>query len=71
MPKLSKGAGLINARRTLATASTREVPPSVHSVSSYFEGEPGRPNVITDIPGPKVLAAKAEMGKIQDVFSGM
>jgi hypothetical protein len=48
----------------MATASTERYS---SSISSYFEGEPQRPNVITEIPGPKVIAAREAMSKIQDV----
>jgi len=34
-----------------------------------LSNEPQKPNVLTDLPGPKVKAAKEAMGKIQDVCS--
>lgn len=37
-------------------------------MASFLEGEPRGPNLVTDIPGPQVRAAKEAMGKIQDVF---
>jgi hypothetical protein len=37
------------------------------SINSFLDGEPSKPNVTTNIPGPKALAAKEAMGKLQDV----
>jgi hypothetical protein len=36
-------------------------------MASLLESEPKGPHVLTDLPGPKVRAAKDAMGKIQDV----
>jgi hypothetical protein len=62
-------------RRSLAVASTETVrdpssawPPTSAAMTSFLEGEPKGPNLVTAIPGPQVRAAKEAMGKIQDVF---
>jgi hypothetical protein len=62
-------------RRCLAVASTEtfsdassSVPPTSAAMARLLDGEPKKPSVMTDIPGPKVRAAKEAMGKIQDVF---
>ena len=61
-------------RRPLATASAETfskahtaLPPSAMSINSFLDGEPSKPTVTTNIPGPKALAAKEAMGKLQDV----
>lgn len=64
-------------RRPLAVASTEtfnkgqtRLPPKAVSVGSFLDGEPSKPSVTTNIPGPKALAAKESMGKLQDVLPG-
>lgn len=37
------------------------------AMASLLEAEPKGPHVLTELPGPKVRAAKEAMGKIQDV----
>lgn len=61
-------------RRCLAVASTEtfsDPPSSLHpksaAMASLLDREPKKPSIVTDIPGPNVLAAKEAMGKIQDV----
>jgi hypothetical protein len=62
-------------RRSLAVAATEtfkdpsaSLPPKQSSAAfSFLENEPARPNIVTEIPGPKVQAAKKAMGKLQDV----
>lgn len=64
-------------RRCLAVASTETFtadasssqPPRSASIASLLDGEPKKPRILTEIPGPKVRAAKEVMGKIQDVPS--
>jgi hypothetical protein len=63
-------------RRCLTVASTEtvsnassSVPPNSAAMARLLDGEPTKPIVMTDIPGPKVRAAKEAMRKIQDVFS--
>jgi hypothetical protein len=64
-------------RRCLAVASTETVttdPPSSHTpksaaMASLLDGEPKKPRILSEIPGPKVRAAKESMAKIQDVLS--
>lgn len=63
-------------RRCLAVASSEtsnqqlsSLPTNSAAMASLLDGEPKKPNVMTEIPGPKVLAAKEAMGKIQDVFT--
>ena len=60
--------------RPLAVASTETfskgqsgLPPKAVSFASFLDGEPSKPSVTTNIPGPKTLAAKESMGKLQDV----
>ena len=60
--------------RPLAIASTETfskghspLPPKSASLGSFLDGEPTKPNVTTTIPGPKSIAAKEAMGKLQDV----
>ena len=61
--------------RPLAVASTETfgkghspLPPKSASLGSFLDGEPSKPNVTTNIPGPKTIAAKEAMGKLQDVL---
>jgi len=61
-------------RRCLAVAATHAVgdpataiPPRSDAMARILEAEPKKPQVMTEIPGPKVRAAKEAMGKIQDV----
>lgn len=63
-------------RRCLAVASTETfsdpstpLPSKSAAWASLLSNEPQKPNVLTDLPGPKVKAAKEAMGKIQDVCS--
>ena len=58
--------------RPLALASTETftgppVIPSTGPLARLYDHEPKKPNVVTELPGPKVRAAKEAMGKIQDV----
>jgi hypothetical protein len=59
-------------QRPLAVASTQSItePPAIATagpLARLYDHEPKKPNVITDLPGPKVRATKEAMGKIQDV----
>jgi hypothetical protein len=61
-------------RRCLAVASTETFadpsasrPSKSAAWATLLDNEPKKPNVLTEIPGPKVRAAKEAMGKIQDV----
>ena len=64
-------------RRCLAVTSTETAtadtsssfPPKSAAMASLLAGEPKKPNIVTEIPGPKVRAAKEAMGKIQDAIS--
>lgn len=59
-------------RRTFAVASSETFKDSSSSIppkSTVLDGEPKKPSIITEIPGPKVKAAREAMGKIQDVTS--
>jgi len=63
-------------RRCLAVASAETFSDPTAALSSksaawasLLDNEPKKPSVLTDIPGPKVKAAKEAMGKIQDVCS--
>jgi hypothetical protein len=69
---------LVNIPRTfcrpLAVASTESfrdpsLSPKATAIATFLEDEPTKPNILTDIPGPKVRAAKEAMGKIQDVHT--
>jgi hypothetical protein len=58
--------------RPLAVAAEQptidpSISPKLGATMSFLDDEPKGPKVITEIPGPKVKAAKAAMGKIQDV----
>ena len=65
----------LTLRRCLAVAATEAfahtpaapVPGLSGAMASLLEGEPKTPSVLTELPGPKVRAAKEAMGKIQDV----
>ena len=61
-------------RRCLAVASAETLgdpsaalPSKRAAWASLLNNEPKKPSVLTEIPGPKVKAAKEAMGKIQDV----
>ena len=61
-------------RRGLAVASAETfrdrsaaLPSKSAAWATLLDNEPKKPNVLTEIPGPKVRAAKEAMGKIQDV----
>jgi hypothetical protein len=62
-------------RRCLAVASAETfsdpsaLPPKSTAWATLLDNEPKKPSILTDIPGPKVRAAKEAMGKIQDVGS--
>jgi len=57
--------------RPLAVAAQQSINPTVSpklgASASFLDDEPKGPNVITQLPGPKVKAAREAMGKIQDV----
>ena len=57
--------------RPLAVAAAQSIKssisPKLGATATFLDEEPQGPNVITEIPGPKVKAAKDAMGKIQDV----
>ena len=55
--------------QTLAHPTAAAVPDLSSAMASLLEGEPKEPHVRTELPGPKVRAAKEAMGKIQDVMS--
>jgi hypothetical protein len=63
-------------RRCLAVASTETFaadrsssqPTISAAMTSLLDGEPKKPRILTEIPGPKVRAAKEAMAKIQDVL---
>jgi hypothetical protein len=58
--------------RPLAVASSetfKNPSSSIPPQSNFLDAEPKKPSIITEIPGPKVKAAKEAMGKIQDVTS--
>jgi len=57
----------VTASETLAHPATARVPGLSGPMASLLEGEPKEPHVRTELPGPKVRAAKEAMGKIQDV----
>jgi hypothetical protein len=57
----------VAASETFARPSAAPVPGLSGAMATLLEGEPKIPNVVTDLPGPKVRAAKEAMGKIQDV----
>ena len=44
-------------------------PPKSATLASLLDAEPKKPRILTEIPGPKVRAAKDAMAKIQDVLS--
>lgn len=54
-------------RLTPAIRSSRCFATAVSSAPSYIAGEAQGPKIVTTIPGPAALAAKDEMGKLQDV----
>jgi hypothetical protein len=63
-----------NFRRCLAVASAdtfadpnAALPSKSAAWATLLDNEPKKPNIVTEIPGPKVRAAKEAMGKIQDV----
>ena len=52
-----------------ATDTSTSLPPKSAAMASLLDGEPKKPSILTEIPGPKVRAAREAMRKIQDVIS--
>ena len=59
----------VAASQTLARPAAATAPGLSGAMASLLEGEPKEPHVRTELPGPKVRAAKEAMGKIQDASS--
>jgi len=61
--------------RSLAVASSESyskpspISGSHSTIAEFLQNEPKKPNLVTDFPGPKLLAAKEAMSKLQDVSS--
>jgi hypothetical protein len=56
------------AIETYSDPASASLPPKSSTTYTFLENEPKKPNIITEIPGPKSRAAKDAMGKVQDVL---
>ena len=60
--------GVTVASTKTSTSNPLSSPPlKSDALAALLDGEPKKPSIITEIPGPKAWAAKEAMGKIQDV----
>jgi hypothetical protein len=59
----------VASTETFTAKSSSSQPPKSAALASLLDGEPKKPSILTEIPGPKVRAAKEAMAKIQDVLS--